>query len=136
MPSWRNRSIGMQMYKYNIVGFLQWGFNFYNNQFSVDEIEPYTDLSGEHWVPAGDTFSVYPGLHGKAVDSIRIVVFSHALQDMRAMKLCESLYSHDEVVAEIEKIMGEELRFDVCAKTEETMLAVRERINEMIKAKV
>ena len=136
MPSWRNRSIGMQMYKYDIVGFLQWGFNFYNNQFSVDEIEPYTDLSGEHWVPAGDTFSVYPGLHGKAIDSLRIVVFAHALQDMRAMKLCESLYSKEEVVAEIEKILGEELRFDVCAKSEATMLAIRERINEMIKAKV
>ena len=40
------------------------------------------------------------------------------------------------VFAEIEKIMGEELRFDVCAKSEATMLAVRERINEMIKAKV
>ena len=136
MPSWRNRSIGMQMYKYDIVGFLQWGFNFYNNQFSVDEIEPYTDLSGEHWVPAGDTFSVYPGLHGKPIDSIRIVVFAHALQDMRAMKLCERLYSKEDVVAEIEKILGEELRFDVCAKSEATMLAIRERINEMIKAKV
>jgi hypothetical protein len=136
MPSWRNRSIGMQMYKYDIVGFLQWGFNFYNNQFSVDEIEPYTDLSGEHWVPAGDTFSVYPGPHGKPIDSIRIVVFHEALQDIRAMKLCESLYSKAEVVAEIEKIMGEELRFDVCAKTENTMLAVRERINEMIKNKI
>ena len=136
MPSWRNRSIGMQMYKYDIVGFLQWGFNFYNNQFSVDQIEPYTDLSGEHWVPAGDTFSVYPGLRGQAIDSLRIVVFFHALQDMRAMKLCEKLYSKEEVVAEIEKIMGEELRFDVCAKSEATMLAVRERINEMIKAKV
>ena len=136
MPSWRNRSIGMQMYKYDIVGFLQWGFNFYNNQFSVDQIEPYTDLSGEHWVPAGDPFSVYPGLRGQAIDSLRIVVFYHALQDMRAMKLCESLYSKEEVVAEIERVMGEELRFDVCAKSEATMLSVRERINEMIKAKV
>ena len=135
MPSWRNRSIGMQMYKYNIVGFLQWGYNFYNNQFSVDEIEPYTDLSGEHWVPAGDPFSVYPGPHGKALESLRIVVFHDALQDIRAMQLCESLYSKDEVVAEIEKVFGEALTFDTCAKSEKTMLAIRERINEMIKAK-
>ena len=136
MPSWRNRSIGMQMYKYDIVGFLQWGFNFYNNQFSVDEAEPYTDLSGEHWVPAGDTFSVYPAPHGKVYESLRIVVFHEALQDISAMKLCESLYSKEEVVAEIEKIMGETLAFDVCAKSEATMLAVRARINEMIKAKL
>ncbi len=135
MPSWRNRSIGMQMYKYDIVGFLQWGYNFYNNQFSVDECEPYTDTSGEHWVPAGDTFSVYPAPHGKVYESLRIVVFHDALQDMRAMKLCESLYSKEEVVAEIEKIMGETLAFDVCAKNEATMLAIRERINGMIKAK-
>lgn len=135
MPSWRNRSIGMQMYKYDIVGFLQWGFNFYNNQFSVDEIEPYTDLSGEHWVPAGDPFSVYPAPHGKAYESLRIVVFHDALQDMRAMQLCESLYSKAEVVAEIEKIFGKSLAFDTCATDEKTMLAIRERINEMIKAK-
>ena len=136
MPSWRNRSIGMQMYKYDIVGFLQWGYNFYNNQFSVDECEPYTDVSGEHWVPAGDPFSVYPAPHGKVYESLRIVVFHEALQDMRAMKLCESLYSKEEVVAEIEKIFGKTLAFDTCATSEKTMLAIRERINEMIKAKI
>ena len=136
MPSWRNRSIGMQMYKFNIVGFLQWGYNFYSNQYSVNEVEPYTDSSGEHWVPAGDTYSVYPAPRGVAFESLRIVVFADALQDMRAMKLCESLYSKDEVIAEIEKILGDTLAFDVCAKSEETMLQIREKINQMIKAKI
>ena len=136
MPSWRNRSIGMQMYRYDIVGFLQWGYNFYNNQFSVDGIEPYTDVSGEHWVPAGDPFSVYPGPRGTALESLRIVVFHDALQDMRAMKLCESLYSKDEVVSEIEKILGATVTFNESAKSETTMLAIREKINEMIKAKI
>ena len=56
MPSYRNRSIGIQMYKYDIKGFLQWGYNFYNNRFSHDEIEPYIESSGEYWVPAGDAF--------------------------------------------------------------------------------
>ena len=136
MPSWRNRSIGMQMYKYDIVGFLQWGYNFYSNQFSVDDVEPYTDSSGEHWVPAGDTYSVYPAPRGKVYESLRIVVFHDAVQDIGAMKLCESLYSKEEVVAEIEKLLGETLTFEVCAKSEETMLAIRQRINEMIKAKI
>ena len=136
MPSWRNRSIGMQMYKYDIVGFLQWGYNFYSNQFSVDEVEPFTDSSGEHWVPAGDTYSVYPGPNGEALESLRIVVFHDALQDMQAMRLCQSLYSKEEVVKQIEAILGESLAFDVCAKSEKTMLAIRERINEMIKAKI
>ncbi len=136
MPSWRNRSIGMQMYKFDIVGFLQWGYNFYSNMHSVNEIEPYTDTAGEHWVPAGDTFSVYPGPRGVALESLRIVVFHDALQDMRAMRLCESLYSKAEVVEAIESVLGESLAFDVCAKSEGTMLKIREKINEMIKAKI
>ena len=136
MPSWRNRSMGMQMYKYDIKGFLQWGFNFFANQGSSDTTNPFINSSGDSWVPDGDTESVYPGFRGEALESLRIAVFYHALEDMRAMALCESLYSKAEVVAEIERIMGEELRFDVCAKSEATMLRVRERINEMIKAKV
>ena len=35
MPSRRNRMIGVQLYKYDIEGFLHWGFNFYNTQYSI-----------------------------------------------------------------------------------------------------
>ena len=136
MPSCRNRSIGMQMYKYDIAGFLHWGFNFFSNQCSSDISNPFTNCSGDSWVPSGDTASVYPGFRGAALESIRLVVFYEALQDMRAMKLCEKLYSKSEVVAEIEKIFGKELTFYTCAKSENVMLAIRERINEMIKAKI
>ena len=136
MPGWRNRSIGMQMYKYNIVGFLQWGYNFYNNCSSVDDINPYLDASGDKWVSAGDTYSVYPGKGGKALESTRIVVFTEALQDMRAMQLCETYYGHETVVAAIEEVLGRELRFDVCATSSEEMIAVREKINSMIKAAI
>lgn len=135
MPSWRNRSIGMQMYKFNIVGFLQWGYNFYNNCSSVDPINPYIDASGEKWVSAGDSFSVYPAQNGEALESLRILVFQEGLTDMQAMTLCESYYSHDEVVKAIEDTLGRELRFDVCALSAEEMLAVRDKINQMIKAK-
>ncbi len=135
MPSWRNRSIGMQMFKYNIVGFLHWGFNFYNSQYSINEINPYVELSGEKWVPAGDPFSVYPAKNGTAHPSLRAIVFFDALQDMRAMQLCESLYSHDEVVSAIEKALGFDVEFDKCAKNADEILRMRETINAMIKAK-
>ena len=136
MPSARNRSIGMQLYKYDIVGFLQWGYNFFANQNSSDTIDPFTNVSGDSWVPAGDSVSVYPGFRGEALESLRLVVFHDALQDMRAMKLCESLYSKDEVVSAIESVFGKELTFYTCANKAETMLAIREKINEMIKNKV
>lgn len=136
MPAWRNRSIGMQMFKYDIVGFLQWGYNFYNNFYSVDQVNPFADSNGEYWVPAGDTYSVYPGADGNALESTRILVFHEAIQDISAMKLCASLYTKEEVVKAIEDILGEELTFDRCAYTSQEMLSIREKINAMIKAKV
>ena len=131
-----NRSLGMQMYKFGIKGFLHWGYNFYNTRRSLDALNPMLDPSGGKWVPAGDTCLVYPAQDGTALESIRIMVFNEGLQDMRAMQLCESLYSKDEVVAAIESILGQSLEFDVCAKDAACMLAIREKINAMIKAKV
>ncbi len=136
MSGARNRSIGMQMYKYDIVGFLHWGYNFYNNQFSCDDVMPYTNLSGDHWVPAGDPFCVYPANHGTPLESPRLVNFHEAIQDMRALTLCEKHYPKAEIIAEIEKILGKELKFSVCAYDEDTMLKIRQRINEMIEQAV
>lgn len=135
MPSWRNRSIGMQMFKYDIKGFLQWGYNFYNNMLSDSPIEPLFDVSGEYWVPAGDTCSVYPARDGHAIESLRIIVFYEALQDLSAMRLCASLWGKEKTVAAIEEIFGE-VRFDRCATDAATLLAVRERINAMIAEKI
>ena len=45
MPSSRNRSIGVQLYKAKVEGFLHWGYNYYNNWSSGDAINPYMDLS-------------------------------------------------------------------------------------------
>ena len=133
MPSWRNRAIGAQMYKYGIKGFLQWGYNFYNNRFSHDETEPYSDLSGEFWVPAGDTFSVYPAPDGTALESLRIVVFYEGISDMRAMKLCESLCGKDETVRVIETAYGKPITFDDCPHAADEMFRIREAINERIR---
>lgn len=133
MPSCRNRAIGTQMYKYDIKGFLQWGYNFYNNRFSHDETEPYSDLSGEFWVPAGDTFSVYPAQDGTALESLRLVVFYEGISDMRAMKLCESLCGKDETVRAIEAAYGKKITFDDCPHTAAEMLSIRAAINEKIR---
>jgi hypothetical protein len=135
MPGARTRSLGMQLFKFNIGGFLQWGYNFYYNQRSRDLINPYIETTGEDWVESGDAFVVYPGFDGKALESIRLVAFHEAIQDLRAMKLCESLYGHDAVVEAVEKVCGE-VRFDKCLTASEDMLAVRERINDMIEAKI
>ncbi|MBQ8529428.1 MAG: DUF4091 domain-containing protein [Clostridia bacterium] len=135
-PSASTRSIGMQMYKYDIVGFLHWGYNFYYTRGSIDTVNPFVDTCGDRWVPAGDTMLVYPAISGEALESIRIKVFHDALQDMRAMSLCESLYSKEEVVAAVEEVLGYSMTFANSVTDSAKMLAVREKINAMIKAKV
>ena len=70
MPSARNRILGMQLYKFEIKGFLHWGFNFYYSQQSVHRVDPYRVTDGLYWVPAGDTFVVYPGNEGPLPRSV------------------------------------------------------------------
>ena len=134
MPLCRNRSIGMQMYKYDIVGFLQWGFNFYGSQNSHSAIDPYSDTCGFDWVPGGDPFSVYPAMDGTAHESMRIAVFYDALQDARAMKFAESLCGNEIVVETIEKAFGKEIKFDVCAYSSDEILAVRNAVIDLIRS--
>ena len=133
MPSWRTRSLGMQLFKYNIHGFLHWGYNYYNNRASGDVINPYLDLGGEDWVPAGDTFIVYPGIDGEPLESIRAITMDEAMEDVRAMRTAESLTSHEEVVRAMEAALGEKITFERCAHSAREMLRVREAVNEIIR---
>ena len=132
MPSWRTRSIGMQLFKYNVHGFLHWGYNYYNNRASGDAINPFLDLGGEDWVPAGDTFLVYPDQDGTPLESIRAVTMDEAMQDVRAMRTAEALTSHDEVVRVMEEALRDTITFERCAHSGEQMLRVREAVNALI----
>ncbi len=132
MPLWRTRSIGLHFYKFNIVGFLHWGYNFYNASLSKGNINPYLDTCANYSFPAGDAFSVYPAQDGTALESVRILSFYEALQDVRAFLLAETLCGRERVIEEMECIFGEEIRFEKCAKSAEPLLKVREKINEMI----
>jgi hypothetical protein len=131
MPSCRNRAIGMQCFKYDIAGFLHWGFNFYNNMYSVDAINPYLDATGELQVPAGDSFMVYPAPDGTTLPSIRLMVFREALEDLAAMKLCAEKHGKEAVVNAMETVFGD-IRFDRCPTTGEQMLAVRAAVDNLL----
>ena len=126
----------MHLFKFNIYGFLHWGLCYFGGGDCGGYTIPYVDQSAQNWVSAGDTFSLYPAMNGTAYESIRSVTMQHVLQDVRAMQLCEALYSHDDVVAEIEKIFGKELHFNTCVHEVGMMEEIREKINEMIRAKI
>ena len=135
LPSYRNRILGAQMYKHGIKGFLHWGYNFYFNQFSYQPVDPWICTDGDGFVPSGDAFVVYPGKDGSCVESLRLKVFHDALQDQRAMELCESLYGKAYVISLIEEGIGE-LKFNICPQDPECLLRLREKINYAIKAKI
>lgn len=110
MPSYRNRIIGLQMYKFGIPGFAQWGYNFYLSQLSFYEINPYTSTSSGGAFPSGDAFSVYPGKNGP-LPSLRALVFQEAMQDIEVCRLLEQQIGKEAVVALIEEEAGMEITF-------------------------
>ena len=132
MPSYRNRIIGLQFYKFDVVGFLQWGYNFYNSSLSRKQVDPFRVTDSIGAFPAGDAFSVYPGENG-ALESLRLVVFHEGLQDVRALKLLESYTSKAYVVQVLEEMAGMEIHFNKYPHEKDFLLRLRERINSEIK---
>ena len=131
MPQSRNRIIASQLFKYNLTGFLTWGYNFYYSKGSEHLLNPFLITDCVSSFPSGDAFSVYPGRNGP-IESIRLVVFAMALCDLRAMRLLESYVGHDRVVEIIEEVAGMEITFNDYPHENDYMLKLRERINEEI----
>lgn len=136
MPSARNRILGVQLYKFDIKGFLHWGYNFYNSQYSKSHINPYEVTDGGNAFPSGDPFIVYPGKDGKPVESIRLMVLSNALTDLRAMKLLERLTNKNFVMELIEGELGSKITFSEYPKSDMYLINLRNRINKEIAKRV
>lgn len=132
VPASRTRFLGIQMYKYGINGFLHWGYNFYNNRYSYDHIDPILNGNAGYWGPGGDAVSVYPGRHGQPLESLRLIAFSQGLEDIRVLKLCESYYTKEEIIKNIETAFGESIMFSKCADDTFTMQKIRDTIDKMI----
>lgn len=130
MPLSATRIIGLQLFKYGIEGFLQWGFNFYNSQFSLRSIDPFAVTDADSAFPSGDSFTVYPGENG-AVESVRSEVFYEALQDMRALNLLSNLIGKSSTISLIEKNFGI-INFTDYPRGTEYMLKLRKIINDRL----
>ncbi len=129
MPSYRNRILGYQLYKHNIAGFLQWGFNFWFSLHSQYVIDPYRCTDAGNTLPSGDAFMVYPlDEYGEVVASLRLYVFNEGLQDLRALTLLESFIGREAVDAMLTDIVG----FNVYPRRATYILALREAINRRI----
>ncbi len=125
----RTRAIGLQLFKYRVSGFLHWGYNFYNTECSTAHINPYKDVTGGNRFPAGDPLVVYPGAGGKPEESIRLIAFHTAINDLAALKALAEKTSYEYVVGIIEEELGEPLTFTVWPESEFYYIALRNRVN-------
>lgn len=132
MPSQRNRVLGYQMYKFNVKGFLHWGYNFWYKQFSTGPVDPFTETDAGGSFPSGDSFVVYPGDNGTPLISLRLKVFYDAFQDMRALQLLESLIGKEKTMQILEDGI-EPITFAQYPHCDDWQLATREKINAAIK---
>ena len=136
MPSYRNRIMGIQMFKYKIKTLLHFGFNYYFKRASTggtgEVINPFFATDAGNAIQGGNGFVVYPGEDGKPVPSIRLEVTFSALQDIRAMKLLENYVGHEEVVKTIENFANMEIKMNKYPKNADFLLKLREKINTYI----
>ncbi len=134
MPSYRNRILGLQLYKFRISGFLHWGYNFWYSQQSRYKIDPFRVTDGGGAFPGGDPFSVYPGEDGKPLPSLRLKVFHHGLQDLRALTLLESFAGRTAVEAAVPGF--KKITFADYSRDPPYLLHMREIVNRLIEEAV
>lgn len=134
--TFRTRILGVQLYKHNIEGFLHWGFNFYHNQYSYDYVDPLGCTDAEYFAPSGDGFLVYPGNDGDAWSSIRLNAMREAVDDIRALELCEKLCGRDVVEKLIAEGTDERLTFKSYPRNNEYLISLREKIAKAVEEKI
>lgn len=126
LPGQRTRILGVLLYKYQLDGFLHWGYNYYHSELSHYQIDPYrcTDAAGAF--PSGDPFLVYPGADGKPENSIRQVLLAEAMSDYSALTVLENLIGREKV---LEYINEETVTFHEYPQDETYLLRLREKVN-------
>ena len=76
--------------------------------------------------------SQYPSSEGKALKSLRLLVFNEGLQDLRALTLAEQLAGKRAVLELVEE--NGEISFSKYPKGSSYLFELRAKINELIKS--
>lgn len=130
MPLARTRAVGLQCWKYDLKGFLHWGYNFYNTVLSVARVEPHLDVESGGAFPAGNPFVVYPGRDGRPEESIRLMALHQAMQDFRALSLLAQRVGREKALALLDQGGALTLTSFPCSAAD--FQALRSRINRAI----
>lgn len=133
MPAQRTRVLGVMMYQTDVQGYLHWGFNFYNSQFSFIPIDPYSNTDSNGAFPSGDAFIVYP-FKNEAIPSVRLFTTREGFEDYCALKTLENFIGREKVCALVQE-WGVE-NYNIYPRCAQSHLQFREKINALIKAQL
>lgn len=132
----RTRVLGLQLYRYKALGFLDWAYNYYYDRLSAGCFDPKANPHGYKMYP-GITYLAYPitcqgDVH--VVPSIREKLMAEAFDDLRALKLLETKIGREEVLSICQNKLGE-----INSQTDpldDSLYELREIINCRIKETV
>ena len=131
IPRECNRMIGVQLYYYNIRGFLQWGYNYYYGTQSRYMFNPSINQTGSFHLP-GTAYMVYPAFDGTAYQSIRQKIFAEGLNDIRLLTLLEKCCGREKCEDIINKHFGEP-KFDKKPESSEKYMDFINEVYAVIK---
>lgn len=129
----RTRVLGIQLYRYKALGFLDWAYNYYYDRLSAGIYDPKSNPGGYKLYP-GIAYLAYPIADkngGYVVPSIREKLMAEAFDDLRALQLLEERVGRDEVLAICERHLGE-----INSQTDpdkDSLFILRQAINQRIK---
>ncbi|MBE6612274.1 MAG: DUF4091 domain-containing protein [Ruminococcaceae bacterium] len=132
----QTRVLGVEMYRYKALGFLQWAYNFYYDRLSAGCCDPKCAPNFYKMYP-GVTYLCYPVLARGGcyvVPSIREKLMAEAFDDLRALKLLESKIGREAVLKLCEAKLGE-LSYKTIPESD-ALYELREIINEQIKNQI
>ncbi len=129
----RERVLGVQMYRYNAIGFLHWGYNYYYDTLTSGWYDPKANPCGYKLYP-GCSYLAYP-LHDGAAPSVREKLMAEAFDDCRALKLLEGYIGREAVLALCEETLGGPVN-TVTIPEKDALVVLRERVNALIREKV
>ncbi len=137
MPLSRCRVLGVLLYLYRIEGFLHWGYNFYNTQYSLRPVDPFFETHANYAFPSGDAYLVYPGPNGEPLSSLRAEAQADALVDLRALRQLERLAGRAFTVRLVLETAGmREMTFARYPRGADFLLRLRERVADEIDARL
>lgn len=127
----RCRVVGVQMFYFDMKGFLHWGFNYYYDKLSHGLCDVKVNPCNYGNYP-GTSFMCYPNSDGTALCSTRMKTFYEGILDYEALMKLSELAGRETALKLIEDFFGE-MKFTYCPDDDLTLINFRKVLNNEIK---